>query len=735
MRIGVRKLLAASIIALSTVAAPGVASAEDAPDTSAVRIDALLAQAAQEQSRGDYRAAAATLSAARPLAEAAGDKARLAAVVGSLGNARIAIGPPDQAQTELEEAIALARESGTPSVAAAALNNLGNLLAFGEDNEHALERYTAAATEAEAAGNALLAVQARANAARAALQLEQYATAEELLAKALEAANALPPSRDKAFLLVNLGRTSFRLGKAAPDRRQPAFLRAHQTLSAAANLATEQGDARTESYALGYLGELYEQQGRTDEALDLTRRALFAAQTAKAPESLYLWQWQTGRLLKAQGKTDAAIDSYRQSVRELEGLRYALADSYGGSSSSFRESVGPVYFQLVDLLLQASKGSVQPEKAQELLVTARATVETLKAAELRDYFHDDCVDALQAKVRPLDAVAQTEAVVYPIVLPDRLEILVTLPAPAGLQRYTVPVDAKTLVAQVRAFRELLEKRTTRQYAPYARQLYDWLIRPYEGKLAELGVDTLIFVPDGALRTIPMSALFDGQRFLIERFAVATTPGWNLTDPRPLDREQMKLLLAGISEAIEGFPALPFVPAEVSAVQQALGGEVMLDQDFKLAPMERKLERTPYSVVHIASHGEFRPKVEDSFLLTYDGPLTMDRLGKGVGLSKYREQPLELLTLSACETAAGDDRAALGLAGVAIKAGARSALGTLWPVNDEAASLLVVDFYKNLQEPTATRAKALQHAQTKMLTGTRYQHPGYWSPFLLISSWL
>jgi CHAT domain-containing protein len=109
----------------------------------------------------------------------------------------------------------------------------------------------------------------------------------------------------------------------------------------------------------------------------------------------------------------------------------------------------------------------------------------------------------------------------------------------------------------------------------------------------------------------------------------------------------------------------------------------------------------------------------------------------VGLAKYRDQPIELLTLSACETAEGDDRAALGLAGLAIQAGARSALGTLWQVNDGATSVLIQDFYHQLQDASVSRARALQKAQQRLLAGeTRhYTHPAYWSAFLLISSWL
>ena len=107
----------------------------------------------------------------------------------------------------------------------------------------------------------------------------------------------------------------------------------------------------------------------------------------------------------------------------------------------------------------------------------------------------------------------------------------------------------------------------------------------------------------------------------------------------------------------------------------------------------------------------------------------------VGRGRFREEPLELLLLSACETAAGDDRAALGLAGVAIRAGARSAIGSLWSIADASTSQLVVEFYQQWQDPTVSKAVALQRAQTMLLASREYAHPFYWSPFLLISNWL
>ena len=151
--------------------------------------------------------------------------------------------------------------------------------------------------------------------------------------------------------------------------------------------------------------------------------------------------------------------------------------------------------------------------------------------------------------------------------------------------------------------------------------------------------------------------------------------------------------------------------------------------------EREVEQRTFGIVHVATHGEFSANAADSFVLTYDGRISMDRLANLVGKTRFREHGLELLTLSACETAAGDDRAALGLAGAALNAGARSALATLWMVNDQVAAQLITSFYRNLADTKHSRAEALRQAQLAVLQQRAYRHPAYWAPYLLISSWL
>jgi CHAT domain-containing protein len=187
--------------------------------------------------------------------------------------------------------------------------------------------------------------------------------------------------------------------------------------------------------------------------------------------------------------------------------------------------------------------------------------------------------------------------------------------------------------------------------------------------------------------------------------------------------------------VQKFPSLPHVDDEVKEIQALHGGTILRNQSFLVERFSSELRDKTYSVVHVASHGQFETEARRSFLLAYDGRVTMDNLERLLRLSRFRDEPVELLTLSACRTAAENDRSALGLAGVAVKAGVRSALATLWYVNDQATGYLMADFYRHLAEASGTKAKALQAAQLRMLGERRFRHPGYWSPFLLVGNWL
>ena len=203
----------------------------------------------------------------------------------------------------------------------------------------------------------------------------------------------------------------------------------------------------------------------------------------------------------------------------------------------------------------------------------------------------------------------------------------------------------------------------------------------------------------------------------------------------MNPENIRALVGGVSQAIDGFSPLPNVVPEVHAVSQLTGGDVMLNAQFRREALRNALAEEPFSLVHLATHAEFSRSGEGAFLLAWDGRISLDELASDIGLFRFRDEPLELLTLSACDTAQGDDQAALGLSGVAIKAGARSALGTLWSINDPAAESLVSAFYHALLVDGVSRAEALRRAQRGLLAQEAYRHPVYWAPFILIGSWL
>ncbi len=707
------------------------AAACDAADDDFAESAALRELADAEGALRNFEQARGHLLRAEELARTAGSPARLASILGTRAKLEHTAGASDAAQATFGDAVALARSTDETALLAALLVSLGNLHGDQGRVDAALAAYAEAAPLAERAGDPLLASQAEANAAIVAAGAGRRDEANALALAAARRFDTIAPSRARAQARLRVGRTLAQLTRSASPEAAQTAIAAHAMLVAAEREAIAAGDARSASFAAGVLGALYEDHARDADALEMTRRALLGAQSAGAPESLYLWHWQLGRLHHRAGRNDLAIASLEQAVNVLRSHRPAI-DAASGAGARFEEQVAPVYQLLAQLLLDASDAA-GGDLAQALLRHARDTVEQLKTAELRDYYRDGCVEELEARTHPLEEVSASAAVLYPIVLPDELDLLLSLPT--GLQRVRVDVSSKTLAGEVRALRASLEKRSTREYIPHAQALYARLIAPVAPLLEGASVDTLVFVPDGLLRTIPLAALHDGQRFLMERFALATSPGLSLTDPRPIDRRRPKLLLAGLSQPREGFAALPAVRRELEEVGRSFGGRVLLDDDFRVEGLVRILEEEPYTVVHIASHGQFAGDANHSFLLAGDGRLSMNQLEEAIGETRFRERPIELLSLTACETAAGDARSALGLAGIAVKAGARSALGSLWQVEDDATAELVTAFYAALADPAVSRAEALRRAQAKLLASQKTAHPGFWSPFLLISSWL
>jgi len=298
-----------------------------------------------------------------------------------------------------------------------------------------------------------------------------------------------------------------------------------------------------------------------------------------------------------------------------------------------------------------------------------------------------------------------------------------------------------------------------RYLPAAKQLYDWIIAPFEAAyLKPQGIDTLLFCLGPGVRTLPLAALHDGQQYLVEKYALSRIPAFNLIDLTPKALNQPRTLAMGASEFNDLSP-LPAVPVELDTILKQVNAPrdaEFLNQQFTLQNLKTALSQQPFDIVHLATHAEFRPGTPNqSFIQLWDQRLRLDNMKQ----MPWRDPMVDLLVLSACRTAVGDAQAELGFAGVALQSGVKSALASLWYVDDLGTLALMGEFYGQLPR-LSTKGEALRQAQLNLLQGNvnvsrntlnlshsqvnlpntlksssqiDFRHPRYWAAFTLISS--
>ena len=565
----------------------------------------------------------------------------------------------------------------------------------------------------------------------------------------------LPPSRETAYAGITLAksfqpaRQDFSCDTYAENSQQQTYL------EQALYLAETIEDARATSFALGELGHFEECRGELDRAISLTNQAqLAASHSLESADSLYLWEWQIGRLHKKQGDIGQAEKDYEQSINTLEIIRTEILTAQRDLQFDFRDTVEPIYRQYIELQLENTAENIDDSANTKQIINLPdnrikgilKSTNALRLSELQNFFGDDCVlTPLEDSQSHLLKKELKTAVIHSIILNDKAVLIASFSdGDSKLIQIQNVAELKTTVTD---FRRNLKRYTDKVYdQDLARKLYQELINPLETELANTGIDTLVFVQDGFFRDIPMSALYDGEQYLIQRYAIATTPSLELTATPASKRPQLRALALGLTKEIEteegrSFSALPSVDDELSSVEAQLPGSMILqDQDFTTESLTAALQAASYSILHLATHGEFSTIPEDTFVVT--GPnssgqaeiLTFGELEALIRQASPNAEPIDLIALTACETATGDDRATLGLAGVAIRSGARSAIASLWKVDDETAAELMGYFYHYLQQEQLSKAKALQQAQIEVIEKNKTNHPGYWAPMILVGSW-
>jgi len=777
-----------------------------------VKLGRLLTELAQTYSRlGQNREAIALLcgtseadevclkseGSALQIAQKFSDFPGEAAALGSLGEGYRLRGKYDRAIETLEASLKIVLEINPPAYHASVLNSLGNAYfskaqlneqradsakfrnAESKANEFIKEAtadYTKALGYFDRSLELTRTQNDRSSQMRSLLNLIQlyyrpkYSNlpdntnkAEPALQQALTLLNSIPDSSNKVYAAVDLAElerpvssinyTSF---PAQCLPRKLNELQAEKLLQKAVSIGRGIKDSRSESFALGKLGHLYECRKDYNKALDFTKQARLAGdQNLRAKDSLYLWEWQAGRIYKAQAKESEAIAAYERAIATLEGeggIRDNLLITQRDLQFSFRDTITPLYREFAQLKLERAEAlPIASLEYQKELDAALNAIDSLKLAELQNYFGNECVFTVFEPERVDDLEREDTAVFSSIILEDRTAIVVSLPnsdqkvKPNTERRFKRLVwinDSKKLTEETKRFRIEIQKfyDPTDAFLTPSQNLYDSLIRPFASDLTSTKIKTLVFIQDGLLRSVPMAALHDGEEFLVQKYAIATTPGLRLTSPKPLNFPTLRTLALGLTEATtvdgEKFKALANVTDEIDRViKQFPGSKKLLDELFTPESLEQELKQTVYPIIHIATHGQFGTIPEDSFLVTGNNEkITITQLESDIRRFSKDKEPVELLALTACQTGIGDDRATLGMAGITVQAGVRSALASLWYVDDAFTQELVAKFYDNLRSQMS-KAEALKEAQKALINQNKNIHPAKWASFILIGNWL
>ena len=679
---------------------------------------------------GLYREALATISSAEAAVKSLNSTDATIRWLNVRANAETAYGTTNQARSDLEQAIKIASQQQILDVLPYLYNDYGNTLQIAGLLTEAKESYLNALQLVE---NNQWALHAKIslNLSRLANVQNELDESETYLIQTSTSIESLSNKALQAQLLLNVSDIAGQL--RAKRESIKLFELTHAWLTRGLELEAELNDKRLISNLYGYLAQLYFQSEQNNEADRLLGLALENAQLSQADDLAYLWQWQRAKVMEQKGNVAEALASYETAIQTLSHIRFQLSKGYFSDDLFFEEKIKSLYTDYVDLLFKQANEQPKAEAKSGLLLEARATIENLKSAELEDYYQDRCTVEQQEQQVNLEKVAANAAVLYPVVLPDRLELL--LSAQDKIFQFTVDVSEEIFVQNAKQFQTLVQNKQDARYLPYSQRLFKWLIAPIVPELEQANITTLVIVPDTEIFGLPFSALHDENGFLIEKVGLAVTPSLSLTAPEHINLSNTKALVGGMSSGINDLSPLINADREMLEVKNLLAGQLLQNGNYTSSNLYNSLRENDFSIVHLATHGSFGNSVDQSFLATYDGEMNFSELQDLVQVSRFRKTPVELLTLSACETASGSKKAALGLAGIAIKSGARSALASLWVVDDAATADLMTAFYQGLVEDELSKASALRLAQLQLLRQASTAHPAYWAPFVLIGNWL
>lgn len=519
--------------------------------------------------------------------------------------------------------------------------------------------------------------------------------------KAHTSLNQLEATHQKILLSIEL----------SEQLKNPRFI-----LENALNTAIELSDQQGQALSLEALGNYYYTQGNLSLALTTTQQGIQAANKVLAYDLLYRLRHLEGQIYKALNQLNYAKLSYEGAIAALQQIRPQLASSHPEIQLLFREKIEPIYREYLAILLQDKSSPSYIQEALEIF-------DLLQLAQLESLFQDICL--IQPSQSPKAFIKTTQStLIHTIVLENQLHVIATFPN--GISRHqTFPISQKEIQNKLLQWRFQLTDPSDNRHKRLGTELYNLLFVPFKEELAKVKTKQLIFIQDSFFRNVPMSALFDAknQQYLIEQYPLTTSLGLNFLTNTPLD--QSFLLAFGLSEARFPFSnPLPYVTQELSEVIQALPGQSYLNEQFSTQLFQEKLLTESPTLLHLATHAQFTGDKDSSFILTYTEPLSLTKLEAIFKLSPQ----IQLLVLSACETSSSNDWAVLGIAGLAVRSGISSVIGSLWETQDFSSAIFMDSFYQNLK---LGKVLAIQKTQIEQIKNQK--HPFFWSNFILLGT--
>ncbi|MEM7590598.1 MAG: CHAT domain-containing protein [Cyanobacteria bacterium P01_A01_bin.83] len=514
----------------------------------------------------------------------------------------------------------------------------------------------------------------------------------------------ITPSRKVAFLMLNW---------ADLDRERKATW-----LTLASDMALALNDSYLKSYVFLELGYFHKELGDLELAANYAQKAQLFAQSEFATDSLFRAQHLAGQIYQKLGDRAAALTAYKNAIASLDLLNQDSVTIDIEQRINFRIQIEPIYQEALKLLLD------RPKITKVNLVEALNISDKLRLAQLQNYFGEDCLEIKEYQEIQDSQISGDTASINSIILDEKVFFILRLDN--GEIHYSqANIGRREISKLANQWNQELKTTFVWEFRRNSRQFYDLIIKPFESKLEAKDPEILVFIHDGILRNLPMAALFDGEKFLAQKWASVSSIGLNFTGI-PVEEKETKVAAFGLQADIPGWSKLENVAEEIKDVQDIVGGNKFLNQQFTVDNLYRQLDEPEYSIVHLATHGYFGGAAETSFILAYDQKLSALQLEDVLNKS---EQILDLVVLSACETAAGSDRAILGLAGVAARSGVKSTLGSFWQVQDKDQSQMIEAFYTYWKNPNYNKATALQKVQIEQIE--KYAHPAQWASLTLI----